>query len=46
MLSNTKAEVRKNLKATMERLSDDSDLVRKSFSEKECKYHEKVLKAE
>ncbi len=45
MLSKTKAEIRKNLKATLERLSEDSELVRKCFSEQDCKYIEQALKA-
>ncbi len=45
MLSKTKAEMRKNLKATLERLSEDSELVKKFFSEQDCKYIEQALKA-
>ena len=45
MLSKTKAEMRKNLKAALERLSEDSELVKKFFSEQDCKYIEQALKA-
>ncbi len=45
MLSKTKAEMRKNLKATLALLSEDSELVKKFFSEQDCKYIEQALKA-
>ncbi len=40
MLSKTKAEMKRNLKAALEDLNGDSELVRKFLGEQDCKYIE------